>query len=353
MNSSPCTRKTFVILALLALLAPLALGAFTASSASAVTAATKYQNGVKTQINTKRIISGKVALKNGAAAACHDRAAQWAARYVTAQSTLAPRYIDVAGSCAVETLGYAVARAKNPGAALRQMMRRPTDRRSLTHFAGRHVGIGAKRNADGTWSTVVMVAAAAPRPATVMPEPTPTPDPTTEPAPEPAPVTLTGELLEMRTSIYSATNAARADNGGLSALSVHTCLQTAAQKWATKLADRDTGLEHQNLALVFDVCPGFTTLGENIGYQYDSNGVLLTGAWMASPGHRANILKPEFNRIGVGVARAASGRWYGVQVFAYKRLSPPGEPREVLRPVSTNPVSQPELAPGPGRSRWP
>ena len=34
----------------------------------------------------------------------------------------------------------------------------------------------------------------------------------------------------------------------------------------------------------------------------------IVGAWMASPGHRANLLRPGWNRIGIG---ALSGRFLG------------------------------------------
>ena len=49
--------------------------------------------------------------------------------------------------------------------------------------------------------------------------------------------------------------------------------------------------------------------GENIwgghGYDYsDSNLIarVIVDSWMASPGHRANILNPDFNYLGVGVS---------------------------------------------------
>lgn len=42
--------------------------------------------------------------------------------------------------------------------------------------------------------------------------------------------------------------------------------------------------------------------------------ILVTG-WMNSPGHRANILNPEFREIGVGVAYTRTGdyHWYWTQ----------------------------------------
>jgi hypothetical protein len=38
--------------------------------------------------------------------------------------------------------------------------------------------------------------------------------------------------------------------------------------------------------------------------------------WKKSPGHRKNLLDPACTETGVGVARSASGKWYGCQLFA-------------------------------------
>jgi uncharacterized protein YkwD len=38
--------------------------------------------------------------------------------------------------------------------------------------------------------------------------------------------------------------------------------------------------------------------------------------WMASPGHRANILNPSYRRIGIGVTQDSSGRYWAVVDFA-------------------------------------
>jgi uncharacterized protein YkwD len=42
--------------------------------------------------------------------------------------------------------------------------------------------------------------------------------------------------------------------------------------------------------------------------------------WMASPGHRANILNPAYTHIGVGVVRRADGQAFGVQKFVSRSL---------------------------------
>jgi uncharacterized protein YkwD len=55
-------------------------------------------------------------------------------------------------------------------------------------------------------------------------------------------------------------------------------------------------------------------VGENIAYGNVSADQMVA-MWMSSPGHRANILRPEFTHLGVGVARTGSGRVYGTQDF--------------------------------------
>jgi len=59
-------------------------------------------------------------------------------------------------------------------------------------------------------------------------------------------------------------------------------------------------------------------LGENVAYcyGYSDPAAQLTTQWWNSPDHRANMLGSNFTEIGVGIATGASGRTYGVQVFA-------------------------------------
>ena len=59
----------------------------------------------------------------------------------------------------------------------------------------------------------------------------------------------------------------------------------------------------------------FNRSGENVGYNTDFND--LQRAWMASPGHRENILNPNYNAVGIGVAQAEDGLFYATQDFAH------------------------------------
>jgi uncharacterized protein YkwD len=58
----------------------------------------------------------------------------------------------------------------------------------------------------------------------------------------------------------------------------------------------------------------FTAAGENIAYGQRTPEEVMN-AWMNSSGHRANILNPSYNQIGVGVAKSANGTFYWTQEF--------------------------------------
>jgi uncharacterized protein YkwD len=51
------------------------------------------------------------------------------------------------------------------------------------------------------------------------------------------------------------------------------------------------------------------TWGENIAAGFRTGRAACRG-WMNSPGHRANILDPDFKRVGGGFARTRRGPYY-------------------------------------------
>ncbi|MEO8064458.1 MAG: CAP domain-containing protein [Pseudomonadota bacterium] len=64
---------------------------------------------------------------------------------------------------------------------------------------------------------------------------------------------------------------------------------------------------------------GSRLTGENIAFGPESAEEVVAG-WLASPGHCANIMEPEFQHIGVGVATGSKrGRIYWVQDFGAPR----------------------------------
>ena len=77
----------------------------------------------------------------------------------------------------------------------------------------------------------------------------------------------------------------------------------------------------------------FSSVGENVAIGTDTPGI--QEGWMESPGHRENILRPQFTALGVGVVRA-NGAFYAVEDFstAVEDLSI-GEQEEKVRSLLT------------------
>ena len=151
---------------------------------------------------------------------------------------------------------------------------------------------------------------------------TPTPAPTTPttPAPPvattPAPTSIAAEVQR----IVDLTNAQRVQ-AGLAALAVDPQLMAMANVQSTNMARLDVmshDLPGTNAPTLADraalVGYNFSTLGENIAYNYANADAVVAG-WMNSPGHRANILNPSFTQIGVSVAFDATGEPYYTQEF--------------------------------------
>jgi len=157
-----------------------------------------------------------------------------------------------------------------------------------------------------------------PKPRTKSPEPTEEPEaPREKVTPTPTPEVRTPKPSPTReapvagSAILDGTNAARAD-AGLPGLSVSSCLAGMAQRHADRLAAARS-LHHQDLGGVMSSC-GLSTAGENVAMNYNGPAAMVN-QWLESPGHRANLLSNRFSLIGLGVAQASDGSWYGVQVF--------------------------------------
>lgn len=85
--------------------------------------------------------------------------------------------------------------------------------------------------------------------------------------------------------------------------------QAKAQAWAEKLA-RENRVYHSTLSA--GIRTRWCSLGENVGYG--SSVPAVEDAYMASAGHRANILGTAWNGVGVGYAKNGN-RVFTVQVF--------------------------------------
>jgi uncharacterized protein YkwD len=127
--------------------------------------------------------------------------------------------------------------------------------------------------------------------------------------------------------VIAATNNNRKDVANLPALIENSKLDISAQNKLTDMFTKQY-FEHTSPSGV-----SISNLGEQVGYEYiligenlamgnfKNDGALLD-AWMASPGHRANILNTHYTEIGVAVGRGkfeGKDTWMAVQHFGAPR----------------------------------
>ena len=103
---------------------------------------------------------------------------------------------------------------------------------------------------------------------------------------------VTNASASYASTLVGLANGARAD-AGLGKLAVSSCSAKAARARAARALAKES-LQHEPLPKC-----GNGWVGENLARHYGSPKA-MHAAWMASPGHRENILRPEFTGIGVG-----------------------------------------------------
>jgi len=64
----------------------------------------------------------------------------------------------------------------------------------------------------------------------------------------------------------------------------------------------------------------YSRLAENVALGYPDAETVVEG-WMASKGHRANILQRDVDETGIAIARSSAGGLYYCQVFGRRMLS--------------------------------
>lgn len=109
--------------------------------------------------------------------------------------------------------------------------------------------------------------------------------------------------------LLELTNSARRARG-LKPLVVSGCATPVAGRWADALA-RSGGLRHNDMRALARRC-GARAAAENVAFAHGSPDVLFA-LWMASPAHRATVLRRDARSVAFGAARRADGRWYAVQ----------------------------------------
>lgn len=126
-------------------------------------------------------------------------------------------------------------------------------------------------------------------------------DRTTQVAPEDPNEDIT--LSEFEAEVIALTNHHRAA-AGAGPVSADETLMTNSQAWSEMMADTEI-FEHS----------GRWNVAENIARHGDANASAATimDLWLNSPGHRANLLNPDYTKIGIGTAVSETGDLYATQ----------------------------------------
>jgi hypothetical protein len=155
-------------------------------------------------------------------------------------------------------------------------------------------------------------------------------------------------------TVYTLLNDARwAD--GQAGLVRNTALDQVAADWAAKLAASGT-LSH-NPDYASQIPAGWSNAGENVAEGQPDAGT-MHAAWMASPGHRANILG-SYTDVGIAFLSAGGTTW-GVQVFAtYPGHTGPASPAagavsgsQVAESPAAGEPAAAEISDGPSPAPW-
>src|SRR3990172_67297 len=144
-------------------------------------------------------------------------------------------------------------------------------------------------------------------------------------------------------SIFSLTNSARLDNR-VAPLSINSKLNQAAAAKANDMLAKDYFAHSSPEGLTswywFKLVGyNYRTAGENLAIDFEDSNTVFA-AWMNSPSHRANILDPDFNEIGIAVM---SGEFSGsnttvvVQMFGTQiGPAPQAANRDITKSVPTH-----------------
>ncbi len=143
---------------------------------------------------------------------------------------------------------------------------------------------------------------------------TPTKPPVSNDTPTPTKAP-TSDLSSYADQVLKLVNEERAKEG-LPALTTNKTLQSAANKRAQEIVQtfshtRPNGTSCFTVLDEFGI--SYRSAGENIAYGQKTPEAVMN-AWMNSSGHRANILKAGFGKVGIGVYKV-NGVLYWTQVF--------------------------------------
>ncbi len=131
------------------------------------------------------------------------------------------------------------------------------------------------------------------------------------------------EAAQWRDEVLRLVNVERA-RAGLNPVAHNQTLEDQAVEYACEMIHYDffahenpvTGTQLQDRAAEFGY--DYRMIGENLAAGQSSPDQVMA-QWMASDGHRANILNPDFTELGVGVRSGGQYGYYWVQEFGLPR----------------------------------
>ncbi len=130
--------------------------------------------------------------------------------------------------------------------------------------------------------------------------------------------TASASELSLASQVLVLVNQERANNGGLPPLSNNPALAQVAYDHSWDMRSRGF-FSHTNPGgadpfdrMAYAAIP-YSAAGENIAMGYATPNDVMAG-WMASSGHRANILNSNYTEIGIGVREGSGGPWW-TQLF--------------------------------------
>jgi hypothetical protein len=114
---------------------------------------------------------------------------------------------------------------------------------------------------------------------------------------------------------------------GLRAVVARADLTSVARRWSAAMAQAGAISHDPNLP---DEVASWTILGDTVGSGYQV--AAIHQAFMNSAVHRAVILRPDYNQVGVGIANAGDVIWV-TQIFALRSEAAAQPPSGVAKPA--------------------
>jgi len=124
---------------------------------------------------------------------------------------------------------------------------------------------------------------------------------------------------EMETNLLSAVNKERASRN-LPVLRSAPALVRLARRHSEEMARLDV-LSHESASgksfteRLTDAVVTFAANGENVARSGTYDAGRIHQSFMESPGHRENVLHPEFDEVGIGIVRGAGNTYYVTEDF--------------------------------------